>query len=274
MKRSLSLTLALSSALALSACASSTNARRSTVSLASLRAQAARRPTDVTARRDRALAELVAPGGDLAFAVEAIDALATATPNDARVRFARGLIRSQRGDFEGSLVDYIAAVRAARDGDDPLGPAIAEATVPKILSLRGDVRDLDTPFRALVNDVIERPGNLGAAARVSLVESAVRWARERGDRELTARWVEAAGCATEWTVAGPFGPLPMLHFDDRFGPENSGALSAAYDLGPGRGAQRTYTVRARGCAACHRLSRPGAVGHRLAAPQYGSEHPR
>lgn len=249
MKRSIALTLALSSALSLAACAPSGGARRAQVSLATLRDRAMRRPADLTARRDRCLAELVAPGGDVAFAVETLDALVTSLPNDPRVRFARGLVRSQRGDFEGALVEYVATVRAARDTDDPLGPGIAEATVPKILSLRGDVRDLDTSFRALVDDVIERPGFLGAAARVALVESAVRWARERGDRELTARWVEAAGCATAWSVAGPFGPLPMLRFDDHFGPEETGALAASYDLGPGRGRQRTYTVRARGCAA-------------------------
>lgn len=249
MTRAITLSLALSAALSLGACAPSSNARRAQVSLASLRDRAARRPTDLVARRDRALAELVAPGGDVAFAVSSLDALVTSLPNDPRVRFARGIVRSQRGDFEGALVEYLAAVRAARDGDDPLGPTVAEAVVPKILALRGDVRDLDAPFRALVDEVIERPGNLGAAARVALVENAVRWARERGDRELTARWVTAAGCATEWTVAGPFGPLPMLRFDDRFGPEETGALAAAYDLGPGRGTQRTYAVRARGCAA-------------------------
>ncbi len=246
MKRPIALALALS----LAACGTAaTTSRRPQVSLASLRARARQRPTDALARRDRALAELVAPGGDPSVALSELTALAAERPGDPRVRFARGLVLSQRGDFEGALVEYVAAVRAARDGDDPLGPAIAEAAVPKIISLRGDVRDLDAPLRALVDEVVERPGNLGAAARVALVESAVRWARERGDRELTARWVEAAGCVTAWTVAGPFGPLPMLRFDDRFGPEGTAPLAASYDLGPGRGAQRTYPVRARGCAA-------------------------
>lgn len=246
MKRPLTLALALS----LAACGTTaTSSRRGQVTLAALRDRAQRRPDDFTARRDRALGELVAPGGDHAFAVTALDALATARPSDPRVRFARGIVRSERGDFEGALEEFLASVRAARDTDDALGPAIAEAAVPKILALRGDVRALDAPFRALVDEVIADPGHLGAAARTALVESAVRWARERGEGDLVARWVEAAGCATAWTVAGPFGPLPMLRFDDRFGPEETSPLAAAYDLGPGRGPQRTYTVRARGCAA-------------------------
>ncbi len=111
--------------------------RRPTVDLAFMRARAARRPDDAQARRDRALAELVAPGGDLAFAERELPGL----PPDARVWFARGLLASQRGDFDGALAAYVAAVRAARDVDDPAGGAVAEAAVPKIISLRGDVRD-------------------------------------------------------------------------------------------------------------------------------------
>jgi len=219
--------------------------RRPTVDLAFMRTRAARRPCDPIALRDRTLAELVAPGGDLAFAERALPTL----PADARVMFARGLLASQHGDFEAALDAYIAAVRAARNTADPVGPAVAEATVPKIFTLRGDVRDVETPLRALVDDVIADPGHLGAAARAALLDSAVRWARERGDRELVARWTEAAGCVTAWTVAGPFGPHPGLRFDETLPPESPGPLAAAYDLGPGRGRQPVYTVRARGCAA-------------------------
>ncbi|MFO0609872.1 MAG: hypothetical protein U0324_42330 [Polyangiales bacterium] len=219
--------------------------RRPTVDLAFMRARAARRPDDAQARRDRALAELVAPGGDLAFAERELPEL----PPDARVWFARGLLASQRGDFDGAFAAYVAAVRAARDVDDPAGGAVAEAAVPKIISLRGDVRDAATPLRALVDDVVTDPGHLGAAARAALLDSAVRWAREIGDRELAARWTEAAGCVTEWAVAGPFGPHPGLRFDDALPPESTGPLAAAYDVGPGRGRQPVYTIRARGCAA-------------------------
>ena len=247
MKRPL-VTLAL--ALSLAACAThSAPTRRTTTSLATLRARARQRPDDALALRDRALAELVAPGGDFAFAVTQLDTMADARPTDPRVRFARGVVRAQRGDFEGALTDYVAAVRGARSGDDPLGPAIAEALAPRIVSLRGDVRDLATPLRALIDEVAGDPGRLGAAASVALLEGAVRWARERGDREAATRWTGAAGCVTTWRVAGPFGPHPMLRFDERLPPDGAGALAAAYDLGAGRGVQRTYDVRARGCAA-------------------------
>ena len=219
--------------------------RRPNVDLAFMRSRAARRPHDATALRDRALAELVSPGGDAAFGEGALPTLA----GDARVQFARGLLASQRGDFDGALTAFVATIRAARDGDDPLGPAAAEAAVPKVISLRGDVRDFDAPLRSLVDDVIADPGHLTAATRAALLDSAVRWARERGDAALTARWTEAAGCVTAWSVAGPFGPHPGLRFDETHGPEQTGPLAAAYDVGPGRGRQPVYTVRARGCAA-------------------------
>lgn len=241
MKRSLALVSLLL------ACGSS--ARGSHSDLAALRDRAARSPDDLSAQRDRALAELVAPGGDRAVAEREIQSLATRAASDPRVRFAEGVVAAQHGDFERALTAFLAAIDGARTSTDALAPAIAEASVAKVISLRGDVRDFETPFRELVDRAVREPGRLGSAARVELLETAVRWAREKGDRDAAARWTEATGCVTAWTVAGPFGPLPLLNFDRTFPPESTGPLASSYDVGPGRGRRPVYTVRARGCAA-------------------------
>ena len=108
---------------ALLAACTSAAPRRPSVDIAFMRNRAERRPDDPIARRDRALAELVSPGGDTAFGERALPSLA----NDARVLFARGLLASQRGDFDGAFAAFVGTVRAARDGDDPLGPARVRA---------------------------------------------------------------------------------------------------------------------------------------------------
>ncbi|MEZ4406138.1 MAG: tetratricopeptide repeat protein [Polyangiales bacterium] len=240
------LTLAL--ALALSACASPA-ARPQRTTLASLRARAADDPNDLTARRDRALAELVAPGGDAALAEREIAALATSAPRDVRVRFAQGLIAHLHGDFDLALRAWCAAIDAARASDDPLAPVIAEAAVSKVVSLRGDVRDFASVFEPLVDAAARDPGRMGASARVELLETAVRYAREVGNAEARDRWIAAVGCVTRWRVAGPFGPLPMLRFDESLPPEGPGPLAASYEAGADRGRLPTYAVSARGCAA-------------------------
>ncbi|MDO9020829.1 MAG: tetratricopeptide repeat protein [Deltaproteobacteria bacterium] len=239
----------LALALVVSACSHHPRPAPAAPSIAELRRRAAGSAPDSPASVDATLAELVAPGGSLSAATSGIDALVRARPGDPRVRFAEGLVAAQRGDFERALVAWCAAVEAGRTSADPMAPAIAEAVAPKLVSLRGDVRDFATPFRRLIDAVATDPGRLGAAAATELVETAVRWAREAGDREAAARWTAASGCVTAWTIAGPFGPLPMLRFDEALDPDGSGPLQAAYDLGPGRGLQPTYTVRARGCAA-------------------------
>ncbi len=248
MIRPLKLRSGLALALVLSACSHGGPRVQTAPSLADLRRRASGQRPDSPEAVDATLAELVAPGGTLTAAA-GLDALARARPGDPRVRFAEGLVASQHGDFERALVAWCAAVEGARASADPMAPSIAEAVVPKLVSLRGDVRDFATPFRRLVDSVATDPGRLGAAAATELVETAVRWAREAGDHEAAARWTAASGCVTSWTVAGPFGPLPMLRFDEALGPDGSAPLQAAYDLGPGRGLQPTYPVRARGCAA-------------------------
>lgn len=223
--------------------------RQNSTELGVLRARVIDAPGDLTARRDRALAELVSPGGDSALAERELDTLATRLPHDPRVLFARGLVAHLHGDFEGALRAWVSAVDSARQSEDPLAGAIAEALVSKIVSLRGDVRDFASVFDRLVDTVSGEPGRIGAAAHTELIETAVRYARETGDTAARQRWITASGCVTAWRVAGPFGPLPMLRFDETLTPELPGPFAASYEAGADRGRLQTYTVHARGCAA-------------------------
>ncbi len=217
--------------------------------LAALRRAAREHPDDLLARRDRALGEMVASGGDLAFAESELFALSPRLPHDPRVRFGEGVLAAQHGDFERAVTALVATIEGARRTPDPLGPVLAESAINKLVSMRGDVRDFAASFTPLVEAVRADPGHLGAGAAFEVLETAVRWARERGDRTLQASLVTAAGCVPTFSVVGPFGPLPSLRFDDPLPPDDAGPLAARYDIGPGRPAQSPYTVQARGCAA-------------------------
>jgi len=244
------LSLRVLAALALlGGCATSRAASQAPDPLVALRQRAQDAPGNLLARRDRALAEMVASGGDLTFAESELTALVSRLPDDPRVRFAEGVLAAQHGDFERAVSALAACIEAARRSDDPLGPVLAESAVSKLVSMRGDVRDFPAVFAPLVEAVRADPGHLGAGAAFEVLETSVRWARERGDRALQASLVTAAGCVPSFAVAGPFGPLPSLRFDDTLPPEDTAPLAARYDLGPGRPAQGPYTVQARGCAA-------------------------
>lgn len=206
-------------------------------------------PSGWDARRARWLAEWVAPGGDLAWVDRERDALTEHFASDPRVRFADGVLSAQRGEFERCMRALIATIEAGRTSDDPLGSALAEAAVAKVILLRGDVEGFDEAFSRVIEHVREDRGRLSAEASFKILETAVRWARERGDAQAEARWVAASGCVTGWSVVGPFGPLPLLRFDEHLGPDDPGPLAGRYALGDGRAASAPYTVRARGCAA-------------------------
>jgi thioredoxin-like negative regulator of GroEL len=231
-----------------SACARGHRAVDAERALSSLRAAARAQGAAETIRRDAALAELVAPGGDPAVAERSLAALGPSS--DVRITFARALLDGQRGRFTQARDGLIAVIRAAREGSrDPLARSLAELSVSRLIALRVDDPGFRGPFASLVDSVATDPGALGAAATFELLESATRWAREKGDRDAAQRWTRASGCVTRWRVAGAFGPHPMVRFDEVFGPEGTGPLAQDYDLGPGRGRRPVYDASARGCAA-------------------------
>ncbi len=222
--------------------------RASETSLAELRRRAQAPAATNDARRDRALAELTAPGGDPAAGIRALQSLRTERAGDPRVRFALGVIEAQHGDFDHAAADLAGTIDAGRTTQDPLASAMAESAIDRLVNLRGNVRDFEASFRPMIDGVARDPGRLGPVAVFQVLETGVRWARERGLEDEQARWVRAAGCVTDWTVAGPFGPNPMLRFDETLAPESPGPWAHDYDLGAARGRRPTWTVRARGCA--------------------------
>ncbi len=228
-----------------------TGARRagsSEQTLSALRSAADRATASPAQRRDAALAEHVSPGGDPARAARVLADMVR--ERDVRALFVTALIDGQQGRFAQARDGFIAVIdRAREDRSDPLAPAIAELAASRLVSLRADGPGFREAFAPLVDRVVADPGAIGAEATFELLETAVRWAREKGERASAERWTTAANCVTRWRVAGAFGPHPMVRFDERVEAETSGPLAHDYDLGPGRGRRPVYDVYARGCAA-------------------------
>ncbi|MFO0557294.1 MAG: hypothetical protein U0269_04695 [Polyangiales bacterium] len=245
--RSWALALTLSS-IALSCAPSGRTAGSAEQSLAALRAAAGRANATAAQRRDAALAEFVAPGGDPSRASAALQELARA--RDVRALFVTALIDGQQGRFAQARDGFVAVIDRAREAsDDPLAPALAELAASRLITLRADAAGFRAAFVPLVDRVVADPGALGAEATFELLETAVRWAREKGDRAAADRWTRASNCVTRWRVAGAFGPHPMVSFDKHFEAESTAPLASDYDLGPGRGRRPVYDAYARGCAA-------------------------
>lgn len=217
-------------------------------SLADLRRRAQQVAPGADAQRDRALAELTAPGGDPQAGLRALRSFGAAHQTDPRVRFVLGVLEAQHGDFDRAAEDLAATIDAGRTAHDPLASAMVESAIERLVNLRGNVRDFGSSFRPVIDGVARDAGSLGAIAVFRVLETGARWARERGLENEQSRWVRAAGCTTRWTVAGPFGPNPMLRFDETLPPETPGPLAHDYELGAARGRRPTWTVRARGCA--------------------------
>jgi tetratricopeptide (TPR) repeat protein len=242
------LSVTLSAALSLtSACRASTQTSTD-VTLAQLRARASGANATDAARRDYALAELFATGGDGAHALQTLNA--QRAHNDPRVLFALAEVAQMHGDFAGARDGYIAAINSVRAGStDPLGVAVAEASADWLLEQRGNAEGFREAYAPLLRQVAQDPGRLGPRVSFELLESGLRWAREKGDQPLQQELQRAANCVTHWRVAGAFGPHPMIAFDREFAAEGPGPLAHEYALGPGRQTQTVYDVYARGCAA-------------------------
>ncbi|MDP3274249.1 MAG: hypothetical protein Q8Q09_03585 [Deltaproteobacteria bacterium] len=240
-------------ALAAMVCALSTSCARTVrparvATLQDLRTAAGRSNATPEQQRVALLAELVAPGGDPSRAQPLFDS--SQALQDLRVRYARALWDASQGRFVQAREGLVAVIVGAHAGSpEPLAQALGELAIPRLLSLRADAPGFAAVFTPLVDRVAQDPGHLGPAATYELLESATRWAREKGDLRALDRWLPRVGCATQWRVAGAFGPYTMLRFDEALAAQGPGPMAAAYDLGPGRGRQPTYDVFARGCAA-------------------------
>src|SRR5205085_9029253 len=176
-------------------------------------------------RRDRILAELVAPGGHAADAAGELTALRRELPRDPRVSLAASLVATAHGDFEHAAENLATTLDLARTSDDPLSGAIAEIAIDRIVQLREYVPDFARILQPKIAAIAQDPGHLGASAVVRVLDTAIRWARERGSETDESAWVHASGCVTEWTIAGAFGPLPMVRFDETLPPESPEPLA-------------------------------------------------
>ncbi len=212
-----------------------------------LRAEARARPNDPGAWRALAEWELLGEGGDAAAARAAIDHAAELAPHDPIVTFLSATEHEQHGRPGPALAAYLAAADQARASDDPLAPAVAEVAIWALGGLSEEVPDFDDRVRPVLERVLGDPGRLGLPARAGASGWLVGHARGRGDPARAARIAGELGCVRQARLAGPFGPYPMLGFDETLPAEGRGPLAERYDLGPTRGPHPTRTVEAQGC---------------------------
>jgi len=229
------------------------------VTIDDLRARAQESPDDPMAQRHLAIGELLMVGGNARAARAQIDRALELAPADERLLLVSAMESELHGHPAPALAAYLDALDAATRSDDPLAPAVAEATVAAVEGLEEIAPGYYSTVTSRLEPVVARPGRIGEAARHAAGVRLMDLAYRRGDLDEARRLARTLGCLTEWRVAGPFGPRDLLGFDDTFPIESAGTLANSYDLGPGRGVRDTRDHRARGCAV-HLGDGPVAAG--------------
>ena len=234
--------------LVIAACGSSASTTPGTLTIEDLRERAADEPNDPDAQRDLAIAELLMEGGD-ASRVEAQTARALAlAPDDPRLVLVGAIERALHGHPEAALAGFLDAADAAAASDHPLSPHIAESALAAIDELAEGAPRWRDVVRPRIERLIERPGNIGAAATHRAHDVLVELGFRSGDRAAADAAAERAGCVRAWRIAGPFGPRDLLHFDRDYPITPGEPLGESYDLGPNRGTRATREHEARGCS--------------------------
>lgn len=223
-------------------------AHPSTPTIDQLRQRARELPNDPDAQRALAEAELLLSGGDATRAHAQLDRALALSPDDVRLHYLRALERELHGHPSEALDAHLEVIRRATEAEDPLAPVLAEISAAEIEGLDDSVPELAERLTRGLAPVHARPGRLGEAARSTIADILIDLAYRRADLERVRALTAAQRCATEWRVAGPFGPRHLLGFDEALAPERDEALGDRYDYGHGRGARETRTARARGCS--------------------------
>lgn len=232
-------------ALLLAACGGTQHGHQ--VSIDELRRRADENPNDAGAWRAVAEGELLLRGGDANQARARIDRARELAPNDLSLIYLSANEHELHGALSDALDDYLEVVRRARESTDPMAPAMAEIAVAELEALDDSVDGYATRVGEGLAPLVDDGGRVGDAARSTALDLLIDLAYRAGDTERVRALAGAARCATEWRVAGPFGPRHMLGFDETLPPESDEALGDRYDFGHGRGPRDTRDVQARGC---------------------------
>ena len=220
------------------------------ITITELRAAAAARPDSPRALFDLAAGELLRGDGDSAGrarpAIAAARRLAD-TPELALLAALEAHVHGRPRDARDAYLETLrltaaipSEVRDATSSQRAL--AAAEVAAASLEDLQEQV-DVFTGVRELEPTIAALPAPTSHILLRLLQEADYR----RGDVDAVAAHAAAAGCATQWRVAGPFGPRILLGFDEDFAASGSGPLADEYDLGPRRGVRATRTVFGHGC---------------------------
>lgn len=220
------------------------------LSIDDLRARAAARPDSPSALFDLAAGELLRPDGDSAERAGPAIAAARRLRDGAPLALLAGLEAQSHGRPGDARAHYADALRLAAAIPEversTVGAQQAFAAAEVAAASLEDLGDhVDTAFWSeTIADLAPRlPASVAHIVRRLLQERAYR----RGELAEVNEQAAAAGCVTEWRVAGPFGPRVLLGFDEEHPAAGNGPLADEYDLGPRRGVRPTRTVHGHGC---------------------------
>ena len=212
--------------------------------LDALRSEAAARPTDLALRRRLLQAEMFEPGGDQKRVVELLQSVQKASSDDLRTQTLAALYADAHGDPESSFVAVSRGLSLAVSSKDPLASQLAEFLIHALSGLEGAVAN----YRSRVSELLEQvaPGLAGPARHVAY-DLRARMRQAAGEPDEVQRLAVEAGCVTQMLGTEAFGPRALLSFDADLGVDIAKPLRDSYDLGPGRGVQRTRSLVSHGC---------------------------
>jgi len=163
--------------------------------------------------------------GDVAGAERILRAAAEEDPGDPWVRTGLALLARRSLDSAAELEQLLAVVRAAPDR------ALAVVALDRLSELALVGPDVDRAIEAGLASLASE-GRLRGVAAFRARVARIAAAECAGDADGLARLRREYGVATEWTVVGPFSPLPALDFDAEL-PSDRGLLPAEAPVLPG-----------------------------------------
>jgi tetratricopeptide (TPR) repeat protein len=154
-----------------------------------------------------ALYEMIAPGGDAAQAKKAIARLKSIKHEGLYGSLALGVYSETHGDPRAAADAYVASLVAARGSDDNV-ELTSWYALNRLHALRSSVAELYAAHKAVLDDLVQKPKNLGWRTVAELTDWANAEAFDKAlviDDAYDAAYRARAGCAQKVRMAGPFG---------------------------------------------------------------------
>ena len=193
-----------------------------------------------------ALAEMIAPDGDGAYAASAFARLDEVVKDEKRrqappgmyASLARAVADEAHGRPRPAADAYVAVLHAAQTSRDDGTPLVAWFATHHLLGLRGSVSELFAQYRAPIEMMLDHPEHIGWRALADLEEW---WALEISDKaESTGEAYDAMvtkrmGCSTSLRMAGPFGHGAPQDRHRAYPAEDPGPWPTSWAADPVRG---------------------------------------